>query len=165
MEITLTYAGLQKAADGAVPYLIKENENGLFSINHAFIKPFARVFLWLMLQSDDVASGIFDQLEKDSLSFQDLYCQLEEKGELEILKKDLPKYKFYIDSIYSLIKAFEATNQLKTQSAILEQATQTKVIAESLNHLGEQIASLDEEALKEKAQEVNDLLKSLGNKN
>ncbi len=164
MEITLTYSDLQGVADGAASSLIKERENGLFAISHSYVKTFAKVLLWLMLQSDEVANSIVEQLS-DDLSVQDLYCQLEEKGELEISKKDLSKYKFYIDSIYSVIKAAEAMNQLKVQSALLEQATQTKAIAEVLNNLGEQIASLDEETLKEKTQEVDDLLKSISNKN
>ncbi|MDE5757996.1 MAG: hypothetical protein K2H85_05225, partial [Allobaculum sp.] len=118
MEIKLSYKDLTTVVEGVANYLIKEDENGLFVINHYSVKFFSKVFLWLMHQSDEVVDDIISQLDEEA-SIEDLYCQLEEEGELEISKADLPKYKFYMDSIYGMIKLAEASNKFKAEAATL----------------------------------------------
>lgn len=160
MEIKLSYKDLSTAAEGVANYLIKQDESSLFIINHCFIKGFSKVFLWLMHQSDEVVDDIISQLDEEA-SIEDLYCQLEEEGKLEISKSDLPKYKFYTDSIYGMIKLAEASNKFKAEVATLNLTQQIQALAEAFNYIGDQVGSLNKEELKEKAQEVDDTLNEI----
>lgn len=155
MEIKLSYKDLSTVAEGAANYLIKEDENGLFVIDHYSVKFFSKLFLWMVHQPDENVNDIISQLDEGT-SVEDLYCQLEEEKELEISKADLPKYKFYTDSIYGMIKLAEASNKLKAEAATLDLTQQIQALAEAFNYIGDQVGALNKEELKEKAQEVDE---------
>lgn len=165
MEITLNYQGLAEVAKEAILQLVTEDEDGLYIVKHSSVKLFAKVFLWMVLESDgDTIEEAISQLDEE-MGVQDLYCRLEDEGKLEISKKDLIKYKFYTDLIYSHIKMAESLNEIKAKKATLKLAEQTQALAESFKYLGDQIREISEEDLKEKAETIDSFLKEIGQRN
>lgn len=154
MKIELTHSQLADLASMVLQNVTLEKDSGYVQVNHYGIKPFAKTLLWMYAQPENFTDDL-----PDDTTFESLYLDLEEKGELNIDKKDLPKYKFYMEMVYGLIDNVEDHNKQVQTEALLDMGHAVDSLSEAFENLGSQIGDLNEDAIRDKANRVAEMLK------
>lgn len=153
MNITVNYSDLAEMANVVVNEVTTELDNGYKLISHAAVKPYAKTVLWMYEQP----VGFADTLDPEQ-TLAELYLELEDKGELEIDKKDQGKYKYFLERIYGLISNIEAENDYRKASALMGVAQSMNDFVELANQLQQTIGELNTENLTETAKALSESL-------
>lgn len=167
MEISnFKYSELAELAQIVVDKLVTETDTGYSLIDQANVKPMTKMMLWVASHTDEEIQPILD--EHEDFTTGDLYYFLEDEGAFEISKKDLPKYKWYTDMVFALIKGRQELNEAVVASKIIkmnENLSSTVDVLSALTGAFGQISSaiseLNEEALKARAKSLTESIQSM----
>lgn len=155
MKIELTYSQLADVASLAVDNLTTVEESGYVRVNHSELKSLAKILLWMYTQPENFTDDL-----PEGISLEDLYFQLEENGDLIVDKKDLPKYKYYMEMVYAHVSNIEDQNKQLQMETLLKMTNSLGGMAEAFENIGDAIANLSVDAIEEKASKVAEFLKN-----
>lgn len=169
MEISnLTYSELGNLAQVVVEKLVTETDAGYSLIDQTNVKPMTKMILWIATNTDEDVQQILD--EHEGFTTGDLYYYLEDEGAFEISKKDLPKYKWYTDMVFALIKGRQEFNEAVVASKIIKMNENLSSAVDALaglagafGQISSAIAELNEEALKSRAKSLTESIQSMLN--
>lgn len=157
MKIDLTYRQLASLAGSVVSFVVTETETGFMKIKHSSIKPISKVLLWSSVQDDNPFATMMADEE-----IENLYFELEENGSFSVDKANLPKYKYFMDMIYSLVKEAEDHNSQLQSDGVANLTGVFSGLTDAFVAMGDQVGMLNEAALDqntERIYEAVDLLK------
>ncbi len=149
MEINFNHKELSDMALFITKQVCETLDSGYVLIHYEQIKPMAKVILWISHASQEDVEHI-----PEDLLLEDLYYDLEDKNAFFVEKKDLSKYKYYMEQIESFVKAKEAENRSLVSNYVIS-------IATNLSEFGNLMQGLDTEKIEANTIEI---LKGMLNK-
>lgn len=142
MEINFNHKELSDLALFVVKQICTALDSGYEEIHYEQIKPMAKTILWISQLSQEDAEAILEDL-----SLEDLYYDMEDKNGFFVEKKDLPKYKYYMEQVESFVKAREGENRSLVSNSVIS-------IAANLSEFGNLMQGLDTEKIEANTIEI-----------
>lgn len=142
MEINFNHKELDNLAYYIVDNHTEIFDSGYILIDYKNLKPSAKTSLWISQAKEEEIESL-----SDDMTLTDLYFDLEDKNAFFVDKKDLPKYKYYMEQIDNYVKNIEGRNRALAENSVIS-------IATNLAELGGFMSALDTDKIQENTVEI-----------